>query len=458
MSKSEVDVVVVGAGTAGLCCAATLLSEGLTTTLVCETPEVGWALRSVTLGRGSKGFVQHPVYQPGLGGGSWYTAARSLNVPVSFHVSPPLQLLNKDTGATAELRSCTSASAILDVLGDIAPMPIDEQRPGLEKVLRRALDLSWDELAALQRTPLSEWMEGDDADPIVAMVMYVLAANITVTSPAVAAEHLSVYGAMGMMRGMLCGEAFITAPSPDPWEGLLVPLGKALDGNGCVVRRGNKVDRVIVEDGRAVGVALLNGDEVRGRAVALAVGNPRIPALLPDPPDEIAAPLDYSARLVGHDACTFSLLDEPLVDLHNMTMVADQTGDNLAYLFPMQAIAPGSTEPGRYLLAAQARFSAAEFEAVGGHDGAVKMLVELQEEMYPGFENATVERKEQSHKHHWLNPLTHGPKLPAQSTDCHGLYFAGDGSTPILSVGVEAAGQAGVLRARQIAADLQERP
>ena len=63
MITNDADVVVVGAGMAGLCCAATLLREGLAPTLVCETPEVGWSLRSITLGEGgrNRGFVQHPI-------------------------------------------------------------------------------------------------------------------------------------------------------------------------------------------------------------------------------------------------------------------------------------------------------------------------------------------------------------------------------------------------------------
>jgi predicted NAD/FAD-dependent oxidoreductase len=200
---------------------------------------------------------------------------------------------------------------------------------------------------------------------------------------------------------------------------------------------------------------LENGDEVRGRAVALAVGNPRVPGLLDTIYDELAAPLEYAAGLLGHDACTYSLLDQPVVPLRNMTMVADAMGNNLAYLFPMQAIAPDSTEEGRWLLASQAQFSKEAYAEIGGHDGAIKHLIDLQEDMFPGFNAATIERKEMTHKHHWLNPLTHGPKLPAQSRDLPGLYFAGDGSAPILGIGVEGAGQAGTIRARQIASDLR---
>lgn len=455
MPKLDADVVVVGAGVAGLCCAAQLVAEGVSATVVCETPEVGWALRSAQLGTSSKGFVQHPIFQPGLNGGSWFSAARIVNAPVSFHVSPPMHILNKATGARAELRAAPSASAILDVLAPLVPFPLDELRADLERVLNVALRMSWEELAALQRTPLTHWVAEQGGDQTLTMIMCVLAANLTETTPQVAAEHVSVYGMMGMLRGLVSGEAFVTAPSPDPWEGLLVPLGRGLDAAGCPVRRGARVEQLIVEDGRAAGVALRGGDEVRGRAVALAVGNPRIPGLLGPLASEVSAPLDYANELLGHDACTYSLLDKPVVPLQNMTMVADAAGNNLAYLFPMQAIAPDSTEEGRWLLAAQAQFSKEAYAEIGGHDGAVKHLLDLQEDMFPGFHDATVDRTEMTHKHHWLNPLTHGPKLPAQSSDVPGLYFAGDGSTPILGIGVEGAGQAGAIRARQIAADLR---
>jgi hypothetical protein len=121
----------------------------------------------------------------------------------------------------------------------------------------------------------------------------------------------------------------------------------------------------------------------------------------------------------------------------------------------MQAIAPDSTEEGKYLLAAQATFSDEQYAEIGGHDGAIKKLLALQEEMFPGFESATIERKEQTHRHGWLSPFVRGPKLPEQSQTWPGLYFAGDGSAPFLGIGMEAAGQAGTMRARRILADLR---
>jgi hypothetical protein len=157
----------------------------------------------------------------------------------------------------------------------------------------------------------------------------------------------------------------------------------------------------------------------------------------------------------GYDCCTYSLLDrDPTNGLANINMITDEQGANRGYVFPMHAVSPGSTEEGKFLLAAQSQHMPDEYGEMGGHDGAVKNLLDLQERLYPGFRNATVELKTQVHPYGWLNPSTHGPKLPGRCDEIPGLYFAGDGSTPTMSFGVEGAGQAGRLRALTIAEDL----
>jgi phytoene dehydrogenase-like protein len=452
--SDELDVVVVGAGAAGLCCAAAALEAGLSTKLICETPEVGWSLRPVIIGN-SRGFVQHPIWQPNLGGGSWYNAARFTGADVNFHISPTLHLFNQDTNQTVELSYAPSATAVAGLFAKISPLPIDEQRPGMEKLLEKALAMSHEELAGMDQTPLSAWLAEQGADPLLAMMMYVLAANITETTPQIAMERLSVFGVMTMLRGLVCGESPTTAPLPDPWEGLMIPLAQGLERKGCEVRRSARVADVIVEDGRAVGVALRSGAEVRAKAVALATGLPRIPKILSHTTDEVRAAVDYAEESKGFDCCTYCLLDKDVVPLKNITMVTDATGTAHGYIFPMGDVAPGSVEDGKWLIAAQALFTPEAYEEIGGHDGAVRKLIALQEELYPGFEAATVERKEQVHPYGFINGVICGPKLPEQSSDIPGLYFAGEGSSPTNGFGVEGAGQAGARRARRIARDLK---
>jgi hypothetical protein len=75
-------------------------------------------------------------------------------------------------------------------------------------------------------------------------------------------------------------------------------------------------------------------------------------------------------------------------------------------------------------------------------------MIDLNEELYPGFKAAIVDVVKDSHKHHWLSPLHVGPKLPRTIDSVTGLWFVGDGSTPVGAVYSEAATSAGVLGAR----------
>jgi len=65
-----------------------------------------------------------------------------------------------------------------------------------------------------------------------------------------------------------------------------------------------------------------------------------------------------------------------------------------------------------------------------------------------GFTDAVVDMVKDSHKHHWLSPLHVGPKLPRTVDSVAGLWFVGDGSTPVGGVYSEAATSAGILGAR----------
>lgn len=453
MVEEPFDVVVVGAGAAGVCCAGELVVQGLRPLLICETPDVGWALRSVIVD-GNRGFVQHPIWQIGWGGGWWYTLARQLNAPVQFHVPPPLQLLMRETGTRHPLYPCASAAAIFSVFAQLAPVPIDPIREEFERVVGEILALPWPQLLELTDTPLATWLAEHGADPVLQMVLSLLFANVTETTPAVALEYLSAFGAFAMLRGLVCGEAPAVSVAPDVREGVLVPLAQAIERRGGQVRRGCRVGQVTVDGDRVTGLALASGEEIRSDVVVLATGTRRVPALLPFLPPEVEAAAAHSASLGRQDICTYTVLGDAVVDLEHITMVADADGSNLAYLFPMHAVAPWSTQPGKQMLVAQAFYPRAQFDALGGADGAARHLLDLQDELFPGFAKATDATASLTHRHYWLDPLVHGPKLPSTTDAIGGLWFAGDGSTPIGGIGVDGAAGAGVLRARSVAQSL----
>ena len=451
---TEYDVIVVGAGMAGVACAGELVADGLRTLLVCETPDVGWNMRPVVVD-GNIGFVQHPIWQVAFGGGWWAGLARRLNAPVHFHVSPPLDLLNRGTGERHELSFCTSAAALMELFQVLSPVPLDAVKDDFERVLGELLQIPWRDLVELNDTPLSQWLDDHDANPALKMIFFLMFANFLESSPVVMEQHLSAFGAIGMLRSLVCGEGPVTAVEPDNRAGLLLPLCAAIEARGGTIWRGRKVARVLIEDGQAAGVELHDGTVARARAVALATGTTRVPALVQPVPDDVTPAVDYARSLDGEDVCTFTVLAEPVVDIEHLTMVADVDGSNLAFLFPMHAIGRWTTQPGKQFLAAQAFFTPDRFEALGGLNGVVKHMLDLQEELFPGFAKAAEKTEVQQHKYKWVNPLFHGPKLPSQCASIAGLWFAGDGSKPVGGLGVDGAASAGILRARQIRATLE---
>jgi phytoene dehydrogenase-like protein len=453
MTDNDFDVVVVGAGAAGLCCTGTLVEKGLRVALVAETPEVGWNLRPKMV-EGNRGFVQHPIWQLGWGGGWWYPLARSLNVPVRFVYSPPLELFIEGSEGPKMLTLSASPSAMMDLFSELSPLPLDEIRPECEALLAEVMAMDWRDLMKLSDVPLREWLEARNANPFFQGLMYLLSANLLETPIDVAEEHISVFGAFGMLRGFVCGETPVASIMPDGWSGLLVPLAQAIEGRGGTILRGQKATDILFEGGRAAGIVLQDGTEVRGKHVALATGMNRIKALLPSMPDAVRKAVDYSAQLEQRDVCVFTVLNEPVVTCHSFCLVADEGGSALAFLYPMHHLAPWSTQPGKQFLVSQKFFTPKEFEAVGGDEGAAEQINALSEQLFPGFTAATEATAIQRHRHHASAPLLHGPKLPRTTDEIPGLWFVSDGSAPVAGVGVDAAAGAGVLGAREIATAL----
>jgi phytoene dehydrogenase-like protein len=425
------------------------VSQGAKTLLVAETPEVAWNLRAIDV-EGNRGYVQHPMWSVAWGGGWWYGVAREIGARVTFHVAPPVDLTVLGSGKVSEVPICTSATAMTDLFQTMSPFPLDELRPEFERVISAALSIPYQDLIAMDEVPISRWLDEQGADPILQALVMTFAANVCETTVQIATEHLSVFGVWGMVRSLICGEGPVVCPDPDPCEGLAKPIAAAIENRGGTIWRGRKVAQVMIENGRAVGVELVDGTVARGKAVALATGTSRVPALLENLHPEVQAAIDHARSLAGEDVCTYTLLSEPVTDIKTYTMVSDQAGSNLAFLFPMHYLSPQHTTPGKQFMAAQAFYTPKQYCEIGERDGAVKRLNEIQEELFPGFAAATEIQKVQRHRHHWIGPLLHGARLPSQDPEVEGLWYTGDGSRPVGGLGVEAAASAGVLRARQI--------
>ena len=454
MAKNEFDVVVVGAGAAGLCCASSLAEQGFHVALVAETADVAWQLRPLDVA-GNHGFIQHPVAQLMWGGGWWYQLARRLNIPLHFQVLPPLELLIRGSGDSKHLLNCVSAAGIVDLFGEIAPFPIDEEaRADCERVLGDALAMDWRELAQLSETPLRCWLEDRKVGPVLENIMYLFTGYLMESTPDIARQYASAWTGLGMLRAFVCGEALMASVKPDVRTGLLLPMADEIERRGGSVFRGRKVAELLIEAGRGTGAVLQDGTEIRAKAVAVATATSRVPALLPEMPDPVRAAVEFDAQLTREDVCLFSVINRPLVTVQGFTLVPDDRG-SAVFLLPMHSLAPWSTKPGRQFLISQTYWTPEDFASSGGQEGIAAQMATLNEELFPGFTAATEATAVQRHRHHWLGQLSYGPKLPRRSDEIPGLWFVGDGSAPVVGiVGIELAAGAGISGGNDIAASL----
>ena len=454
MDDVRFDVIVVGAGMAGLACAAELVLEGRRPLLVCETTEVASTLRSRWIGK-NRGVVQFLYLAQER---FWYDQARRLNIPIKLHQTGSLAFQRRGAGPATVTPYCPTAASLTEVVESAFGFPTPGSRDDFNRVMAAAFSMPWSAVVEMDRVPLVEWLASQDADEITTQLLLTFAGTLSFMDAQQTAEQISVFGALANFRTFFGLEGPLVMAEPDLREGLGVHLANEVERRGGEVWRGRKVAHVLVEDDRAVGVVLEDGEEVRAGHVAIATGNTRIPKILNPMPAEVAAAVDHSLQFQPEEFSLFVVLKKPVVQERlerSWLIYFDENGKMLQGGWPIEKMMPWTTEPGKQLVyAQQVKGSMAEVDECGGIDAVWKNMFETHEEMYPGFNEQVEAFDTLRHRHLWGAPLSIGPKLPRASSDIANLWFVGDGSRPIRHLYTEGAASAGILGARSISAAL----
>ena len=454
MERDEFDVIVVGAGMAGLCCAGELVLHGLRPLLVCESKEVGALYRPTWIGN-NRGFMHQPTRQVSWGGGWWFQMARKLNIGVRMVPSyRDVRVMIRGSGVARDIMTVVSAAGMAGTIAQLFPIPIDDAtRIEIERVFDAGLRIPHEELVKMGHVPLGEWLEDQKADPLTTMMFVGLGAGLAELSAETALSQMSVLGCLGSIRSYMCGEADIWAIFPDAREGLAMPIAREIERRGGAVSRGKRVAKVLTDGGRAGAVVFEDGTEASAPYVAIATGNPRIKSLFdPLPPEvhEVIAAEDALPQLTAYE--TLTLLDKPVdTDPYKFMLMANPDGSAAQATWSLQAVAPWTTEPGKFLMISEQTVSDERITEAGGDDAIYAEILELSEEMHPGFKDAVVEVANVRHPS-WMAPFLITPKLSRTIESVENLWFVGEGSEPIGGIYVESSASAGILRARGIAA------
>lgn len=443
----DYDAIIVGAGAAGLCCAGEMVLQGKRPLVICETKEVANTFRSVWLDERNRGTMQALAWQSGWGGGWWYPLARALNLNVKFREYDPMEAMTLGSGKRASLPYMTSASAFAEVISQMLPTPLSEaELQEVDSAVGAALRLPPEEVFAMDRVLLHDWLMDHGAGPNTAALLSSFCGRPNALTLEESVAHLSVACGLWSLRLMFFHEGSMCEMMPDPRDGLWFPLAQEIEARGGEIWRGRKVERVLVEDGRAVGVRLVDGQEVRGPAIAMANSNARIARTFETVPPELRAALDYAGPTPQRQLAVFFLLNRPVMDYPASLSISWPDGRRLAAVVPSHHT---NVEPGKQVLHM--------LVANIGERTVEDVLEETQEglaQAFPGFREAVEIVKSAVHtSEHWMDYITVGPKLPRRSPSLGGLWYVGQGVAPIVGFWTEAAAGSGVMGAREILAD-----
>jgi hypothetical protein len=461
--REDFDVIVIGAGMAGICCAGELVLHGARPLLIAEGKDVGVALKGHMVD-GNRAVMQAPTYQVGWGGGWWPPLVRRLNVPVSVPMgfnAVGYDLFIEGVQAPPNLQqSVLSASGLVAALRQALPMLADalgDSIEELERVVELGLAIPYDELAGLHNVPLLEWLEDQKVDELVAHVLLTLTCAAFGSTASFCRQYASVFGAFGALRSVFCSEATYGFVYPDPREGFAIPVAREVERRGGTVWRGQRVAQLLMDGGSVEGVVMDDGREARAPMVALACGVDRMSRLLDDPaPPEVEPVVRHGERIAHQDVHVFAVLDRPVVpaDKDRWIGVLGADGSMTQWMAPLHAMVPWSTRPGeQFLLSAMCR-PVDELSTGPSKDEIVAGLHDVAEFYFPGYKDAIRVEDTTTHKsgHLWFDHLTVGPKLPRKSESIDGLWFVNEASVPVYGTFMEAAASAGILGARSMAA------
>jgi len=447
------DAIVVGAGMAGLCCAGTLVQrKDKRVLLISETAEVCHNLSSQTVG-GCRGLAQWPTWTYAWGGGWWFNLARQLDVPIDMRMKGETYSFALGSRAVTTIGILNCATTVADLLLREAPPAAQALRPGLTAALQRAFEIPYPEMMTLNTTLLADWLKQHEVEEPVCELLFGFFSNVTMAASIEECKrNISVYGSLGHMRTSFGGEGTQVIVKPDAQLGLGVPLRRGFERAGGVVWSGKKVKRIIIEQDVVRAVEMEDGRIADAPDISLAVGAPRLRALLERLPEEFVQPLAYAQGVHQVEIGITTVLSRQVDWIGHDAAIHDGKGSNLVWVVPIYKVAPWTCPDGKIAIWADfVRRELSDFEGAKSVEEAIPVCNQILEQVYPGFKEATVAQSFRSHRHLWQLQHYAGPKVPLRIGSVQGLWYSGDYSVACVGgAGVESAACGGVRGAQAL--------
>jgi glycine/D-amino acid oxidase-like deaminating enzyme len=432
------DVVVVGAGTAGLVAASLLAKAGRRVALVERHRYLGGRAMERRFRGHQLGLGSHLAEDPG----------DSLT-RVCEHVGVPL------------VHSERSDSMPFWENGRWRPIQeryAGNGKAGLKRCIEALLETDWESLESWDHASLREWMSQYTSDEGAFLVWEAISVLEQITNhwwEHSASENLFARK-LAYTHRRTAGYSFWPMGG---WERLWREMGAAFEGLGGEVRTGAAVGRVVVEDGRIAGVRMRDGEVLEADQVVVSAPVWELPRLF----DDGVLPWDLlqRIRLLANNrnrACWIGYwiaAREPVIAMTEREMASffstPRTGLP-GFTLNFTGYDPDVSPPGEYLTCVGAAFDATE--RYGDRAWLDRKFHELWldiEEMLPAARGALWKKPHIVTSYGVIcRPGLVGAVRPdARVREIDGLWLTGD-TTRARGIGVDKAARAGITAAEGV--------
>ncbi|MGZ3493902.1 MAG: phytoene desaturase family protein [Thermodesulfobacteriota bacterium] len=268
------DVIIIGAGMAGLTCGCLLAKKGLKVLMIEKNQKVGGCCTSFERDGFSFDLSVQSIGECQKGGRIWHLL-ETLNLLDQVHFIP-LEPAREYHFPGQRVTQSSKLETHIENLSSLFP----KERKGIEEVyavLRKIFEefsnlrpsLDWFEPSSFssQYPFLSRYKDktyGEVLNEFISHPFLKTLLSIRSSYGLLPPEEISVVGMAGIEMsyfnyGVSCVEERV--------EQLPLKLGETLEKAGAQILCGHEVDQILIEDKRAIGVRFKDGQEVNGRVV-----------------------------------------------------------------------------------------------------------------------------------------------------------------------------------------------
>lgn len=447
--------IIVGAGISGLCCGGYLANAGQKTLILESHNHPGGRLTTHKSKTGDYAFNLHGLtHHPTMGEYGWVTAAKELGVNHQEQFVPAAgKSWRRGEGYKYLYKPCKNMDEWLAFAEKVSLEPLTESgKKDFQRILEEVLNWDFAKLCTeLDTVFLRDYLNERTNNPQVQHIFFLLMAETIMMDVEDVKRDISAGKGWTLLRQWINKEGpfCIASKGLDHQSALVEPFAQRFVELGGELKLNSKVTEVIIEGGRAKGV-MVGDQEYLAARVIVSCPFPYISQIIKDLPAEIAEPVEDLKKAWYVDVDGFWGLSKTLTDDPRYTFAMDPR--DWSFLLGAQYYSlffPWNAPKDIHSYWAEKLYRKEDFEK-RGFEKCCNEVDGIMEEIYPGFNEAVVDKFYDYHPLVWHHQYSAYKKIPQEPKSIQGLYFIGDSTAPQYGTASDASASTGVRVAKRI--------